>query len=74
MGKIKPDESLSEEIPASSTLLKRGKAFSGLKGGFEAWAKDFPLSENPFLERYEAQLAAEGALTQPMDSGSDSDS
>ena len=72
MGKIKSDELLSEAMPASSTSLKRGTAFMGIKGAFKAWAKDFPLSENPFLGRYETQLAGEEALTQPSDSGSDS--
>ena len=72
MGKIKSDESLSEEMPTLSTSLKRGTAFIGIEGGFKAWTKDFPRSENPFLERYEAQLAGEEALTQPLDSDVDS--
>ena len=68
MRKMKPDESLSEEMPTPVVLLKRGTGFRGLEGGFKAWAKDFPLSDNPFRERYEAQLAGEEALTQPLDS------
>ncbi len=41
MGKIKSDESLSEEMPTLSTSLKRGTAFIGIEGGFKAWAMDF---------------------------------
>jgi hypothetical protein len=74
MGKERPGDLLSEEMPASSTSLKRGTAFRGVEGGFKAWEKDFPGAENPFRERYEAQLAGEEALTQPLDSGSDLDS
>ena len=36
MGKIKSDESLSEEMPTLSTSLKRGTAFIGIEGGFKA--------------------------------------
>lgn len=58
-------------LPPSSPILKRGTGFYEAEEGFKAWNKDFPGSENPFRESYEAHVAAEEALTKPLSGGND---
>jgi len=69
----KSEESLSEEgtlseektASTSKSTLKRGTAFYGREGAFEAWDKDFPTSEKTFGGDYKVSLAGEEADKSP---------